>query len=137
MQRLAPSTRSMITRCWADYLGCAPEHFQSRRTLVVPHVGLGDYHGVFMFRFSAALVASVPPHLLPTLGPRLKHLAADQYRPGACVRAVGEAAVERVIGPAYYSYADATSLRPSTSQGVRSLTLDDAPLLERLRTACR
>jgi len=136
MRRLAQSTISVVTGRWADHLGCAPEHFQTNRTLVVPHLGIGEYHGVFIFRFGAAVVASTPPPLLPTLGPRLEQLDAAQLVPEACVRAVGEAAVERVIGPAWYGYADVTSLQPIASTGVRLLTLDDAPLLERLRAAC-
>ena len=136
MRGLAESTVTKIMRCWADHLGCAPEHFQTDRTLAVPHLGLGDYHGVFVFRFGAAVVASVPPQLLPQLGPRLERLGAAQLVPEACVRAIGAAAVEQVIGPAYYGYADATALRSMPSPGIRSLTLDDAPLLDHLRTAC-
>ena len=136
MRRLAASTVARIMRCWADYLGCAPEHFRTDRTLAVPHAGIWNYHGVFVLRFGQALVASAPPPLLPHLGPRLERLRAAQLVPEACVRAVGEAAVERVIGPAHYGYADATALRPIPTPGVRSLTPDDAPLLDHLRTAC-
>jgi len=136
MQRLAQSTISVVTGCWADYLGCASEHFQSNLTLAVPHLGIGEYHGVFVFRLGESVVASVPPPLLSTLGPRLKQLDAVSLVPEACIRLVGEAVVERVIGPASYAYADVTSLQPIASPGVRLLTLDDASLLEHLRLAC-
>jgi len=136
MERLAQSTIRVITRCWADHLGCAPEHFQTTRTLALPHLGIGDYHGVFVFRLGQAVVASVPPQLLPTLGPPLEQLDPAQLMIKECVRAVGAATVERVIGPAYYGYADATSLLPSASAGIRLLTHEDAPFLEQLHTAC-
>ena len=137
MPRLADVTLTTIKRCWADELGCAPEHFDTDQTVVVPHLGFGDYYGVFMFRWDKAVVASVPPQLLSDFGPRLEQLDAAQFVPEACVQAVGAAMVERVIGPAYYGYADATVLRPMTSAGVRALARHDAPHLEQLHRACR
>jgi GNAT superfamily N-acetyltransferase len=136
MHRIAPSTVSAITRCWADHFGCGPEHFQTNRTLAVPHLGLGDYHGVFVFRWDEAVVASVPAPLLATVGARIEQLSAAEVTSKACIRAVGAVLVERVIGPAVYCYTDTTSLRPRAATGLRVLTRADAPLLEELRIAC-
>src|SRR3712207_4408241 len=111
MANLAATTLATITRCWAGELGCPPEHFATGRTLAVPHKGFGDYHGVFFFRWFASLVVSLPASLLPAIGPRVEQLRADRLVPEGCLRAVGAEDVERVIGPAYYGYADAGCLR--------------------------
>ena len=136
MPRLAAVTLAAIKRGWAAELGCAPEHFDTDRTVAVPRKAGDAADSIFLFVYDQALVVTAPPSLLPSLGRRVAQLRAVQLTPAACLEAVGAERVERVIGPAYYGYADAGTLCSITGGGVRWLEPADAPLLAGLPASC-
>ena len=61
MNALPLSAITTIDRYWLNYFACSPTAFAQANTLVVPHVGLAEYYGIFFWRRSDTLLISVPP----------------------------------------------------------------------------
>ncbi|HYF65966.1 MAG TPA: GNAT family N-acetyltransferase [Herpetosiphonaceae bacterium] len=132
---LNPSTLDAIDRYWAGFFGCAPPHFAGETLLVLPHVGLGEYSGVWLFMRDASGVISAPPAycecIAAAIGTRQPREIWEQDLLALALRAE----VERVVGPAYVGYADAGTLA-APAGGARLLADGDEPALVALRQAC-
>ena len=107
------ATLDALNAYWQTFFGCAmPQQRDLPQTLVVPHVGLGTYHGIFLFRRQHTLMVSVPPAVV---GSHAMHLAtltvADVADPATLITRVG-LPIERLIGPACIGYADAHTFQP-------------------------
>jgi GNAT superfamily N-acetyltransferase len=131
------ATLDALNAYWQTFFGCAmPQQRDLPQTLVVPHVGLGTYHGIFLFRRQHTLMVSVPPALV---GSHAMHLAtltvADVADPATLITRVG-LPIERLIGPACIGYADAHTFQPCHAGPVRLLTPRDATAFHTFRTAC-
>lgn len=135
MPTLDPATLAAADQYWAAQFGCTAESLNGDRPLLVPHAGLGDYHGIFLFRRARALIVSTPPALLRNLQPDLAWLhRADLHDPASIARRI-PASVERAVGPAWLGYADRTTLR-SDSGVARLLTDRDADAYAAFQRAC-
>jgi GNAT superfamily N-acetyltransferase len=131
-----PATIQALDTHWTSYFGCRLEDLRQPHTLVVPHVALADYAGAFLFRHGPACIVSVPPALTETVSSALRDQPpASVFDPTFLARLFGDG-VERVIGPAWLGYADATDLQPIAAPDVRILQPDDAAALDRLAKAC-
>lgn len=98
---------------------------------------LADYHGVYVWRMGEAALVSAPADLAE----RVRGAVAGQppttlLDPAFWHGALGDAAVERIIGPAYQGFVDASAFRPGPTQGARPLTPADQPALSRFIAAC-
>lgn len=136
----ANDTRTLTDACaaayWADFFGCAPDQLTKPGTHAVPHAGLGDYRGVYLFRRGETCIVSVPASLLPAVTARVAGLAAASSFDVTLLRRIFEDAIERIVGPAWQGYTWADAFTPAPHDGVRQLSEDDAPALQRLAVAC-
>ncbi len=130
------ATLDALNAYWQTFFGCAMPQSDLPQTLVVPHVGLGTYHGIFLFRRQHTLIVSVPPALV---GSHAMHLAtltvADLADPATLITRVG-VPIERLVGPACIGYTDAYTFQPYPARAVRLLTPRDAAAFHAFRTAC-
>jgi GNAT superfamily N-acetyltransferase len=136
MLTLAQSTLEHVDRYWTTFFACPRSALHSHQTHVLPHAGIGDYHGVFMLVRDDSVLASVPPALLEGMRPRLEHVTAAEALDTTRLLAILGPQVERCIGPAFVGYADVQTFRPLRTNAARLLDEHDAPALERLRAAC-
>lgn len=136
MAKVASLTIQRIDRYWAEFFGCPLAVLHTGQTFIGPHVGQGDYHGVFVRVRDASVLISVPPPLLHTLKPRLQHMdAVTALEPAHFHTLLGDWA-ERCVGPAFIGYADRATL-PSVPRSIaRLLTPQDLSALVQLQLAC-
>jgi RimJ/RimL family protein N-acetyltransferase len=124
-----------IDRYWAGFFGLTPEEFLQPGVRIVPHLGLGDYHGAWLFCHGETGVISVPAGEVTAVA------RAAGLTPGALVtpetaEMLFGSAIERLVGPAYQGYAEPRDFRPSPSPHVRALTPDDRDAFGQLQAAC-
>lgn len=136
MTKLSQSTLAAVDRYWAEFFGCDPAIFVTPGTTVVPHAGIGDYHGLFLFRRRETLIISVPAARLERDRQALGAFPSTLLDDLPALKAQIAAPVERVVGPAFVGYADATTLRAEAVADTRLLTASDRARFERLRQAC-
>ena len=130
---LQPDTLCVVDRYWQDFFGCPELPLGPAQTLVRPHVGLGDYHGLWLLRRGATLLISVPTGLDPGLLERLRTLSAADFAAAPGVVGALGLAIERTVGPAFVGYADAATLRPAAQGAARVLRPADRAAWEELR----
>lgn len=133
---LSQATLAAVDRYWAGFFGCDPVILAAPGTTIVPHAGLGDYHGLFGFRRRETLIISVPPGLVERNRAALGAFPATLLDDLTMLQAQIAAPIERVVGPAFVGYADATTFRPESAAAARLLTPDDRERFERFRRAC-
>lgn len=98
---------------------------------------LADYHGVYIWRMGEAALVSAPADLAERVrGSVAGQPLATLLDPAFWRGALGEAAVERAIGPAYQGFVDAGSFRPVSASDARLLIPADQPALSRFIAAC-
>jgi GNAT superfamily N-acetyltransferase len=136
MTALSQATLAAVDRYWATFFGCDPAILSAPGTMVVPHAGLGDYHGLFGLRCRETLIISVPPARLKRDRAALAAFPATLLDDLPTLQTQIAAPIERVVGPAFVGYADAATFRPEAAAGTRLLTPDDHDRFERLRRAC-
>jgi GNAT superfamily N-acetyltransferase len=125
-----------VEHYWSSFLGCPREALSRPQTLVVPHAGLSDYHGLFVFLRHTLLVVSVPPHLLDTWCPQaVGWLPADVLQEDRLRCLVGDAA-ERIVGPAFVGYTERDTFQPAHTGEVRVLGPHDGTAFTALQAAC-
>lgn len=97
-----------------------------------------DYHGVYVWVMGQAVIASAPAAWLA----RVEEAAVAGQAPAALTDpafwrgALGESAIERIIGPSYQGFVDAGAFRPADARGVHPLIPADADGLSRFIAAC-
>jgi GNAT superfamily N-acetyltransferase len=133
---LVDSTIEAVDRFWAASLGCSPESLYARQTLVVPHAGLGDFHGIFLFLRNDLFAVSVPRTLLDRFRRSVERWSPAEIMQEDRVRSLVDCPVEQVVGPAFVGYTDGAAFCPALAGSARVLSPQDGPALTALRTAC-
>jgi GNAT superfamily N-acetyltransferase len=133
---LQASTIATLDNYWSDFFACPLTLFARATTRVVPHAGLGDYRGIFLFRRRHALIISVPPADHAIYLARFAGFTVAAFDDVAALTKQIPAAIGRVIGPAWISYADATTFRPHRHGTARLLTDEDEHAFHMLEAAC-
>jgi RimJ/RimL family protein N-acetyltransferase len=133
---LQSSTITTLDSYWADFFACPTTSFAQAHILVVPHAGLGDYHGIFFLRRKDALIISVPPADYAMYLSHFAGLTAGAFDDIAALLAQTPAAISQVIGPAWIGYTDTTTLQPHQPSTARLLTNADADAFLRFRATC-
>lgn len=136
MTELSQATLAAVDRYWAVFFGCDPALFAAPGTIVLPHAGLGDYHGLFGFRRRETLIFSVPAVRLERDRAAFGASPATLLDDLPTLQERIAAPIERVVGPAFVGYADAGTFRRMSGAGTRLLTADDRDRFERFRRAC-
>ncbi len=133
---LTSATIEVIDRYWSSFFGCPRQTLYGRGTVVLAHVGLADYRGIFAFLRGESLLVSIPADLLDAVGPRVQRwLPGDLLDEDRLRHDIGYP-VERIVGPAFIGYTDATVFEPASRVGVRALGRQDVPALAALRAVC-
>jgi GNAT superfamily N-acetyltransferase len=130
------SADARVAAYWASFLGCTPQQLKASGMRVVPHAGLKDYRGVYLFRRNESCIVSVPATLLSSATSQWNGQdAATSFDITRLRRFFGDA-IERIVGPAWQGFTWAGAFRPAEQEGVHLLTAEDAPALQRLADAC-
>lgn len=135
---LAPATLDIVDGYWAGFLGVPRSRLRPPRPLAVPHAAeLSDYRGIYVQAFGAAPLVSLPAELLVPCGQAAAEAASQGLGEDADRwHAVFGERVDRLVGPAAISYADAGTFRdPPSDAEMRPLTEADRPALDELRRA--
>jgi RimJ/RimL family protein N-acetyltransferase len=126
-----------VVAFWAAQLGCSEARLGQPGTSVVPNgPGLADYRGATVVFRPPACVVAVPADWHEPVASRIGQRPPSEVFDVLLLRRVFGAAVDRVIGPAWLGYADASDVRPTPTMGTRLLTDQDQPELRRLASAC-
>jgi hypothetical protein len=101
-----------VVAFWAARLGCAAAQLALPATSVVRNgPDLADYRGATVFLRPPACVVAVPEDWYEWVAARVGHWPPGEVFDAALSRQVFGAAVERVVGPAWLGYADASDHR--------------------------
>jgi RimJ/RimL family protein N-acetyltransferase len=133
---LQATTIAAVDRYWAAFFGVEPALLADPGTTIVPHAGLGDYHGLFCLRRRDTLLISVPAERLEHDRVALAGCSATLLDDPPSLQAWIDEPVERLVGPAFVGYADAASFQPRSLQHLRRLTDADRQRFERFRRSC-
>jgi GNAT superfamily N-acetyltransferase len=126
-----------VVAFWAAHLGCSERQFAQAGTSVVRSgPDLAGYRGAMIVSRPPACVLAVPDDWYEPVASRVGRRPPDEVFDVGLLRQVFGAAVDRVIGPAWLGYADASDFRPAPTMGARPLTDHDLPELRRLADAC-
>jgi GNAT superfamily N-acetyltransferase len=136
MAVLQASTIATLDTYWGGFFACPLTAFEPANTRVVPHAGLGDYRGIFLFRQPHALIISVPPADHALYLARFADFTTAAFDDVAALTKRTPAAINRVIGPAWIGYADSTTFKPHRRGAVRLLIDVDEHAFLRFQAAC-
>lgn len=129
-------TPRRIDRYWSDFFGLAPADFLRPGLRVLPHAGLGDYRGAWIFRRGPSVLISVPPEWVERTATRADALPLEEMQSDAAIRALFGEASDRVIGPAFQGRLEPGRFRPAPSPHVRELTAADRPAFGAFLAGC-
>lgn len=135
---LAETTRDVIQRWVARRLDCATDDLRSGGALVKPHgPALADYQGIYVWlTHDRSAIVSAPAGWLDVARQAVAGQPITVLVDAAFwLAALGDGA-ERVVGPSYQGFLDASAFHPAATQGARPLTPADRPALERFTAAC-
>ena len=124
-----------IDEYWAGFFGVPTAVLGDAGRHVVPHKGLTDYHGAWVFTHLQTVIVSVPRTLLDRVRHALDRGPWPQLAEEPEWRRIFGVPVAKVIGPAYDGFVRATVV-PKSPHAVRRLRPDDHFALERLRACC-
>lgn len=103
---------------------------------------LAEYHGVYVWRMGEKTLVSMPRGMFNDISvPVAWKLATEELPltaladPAFWRAALGEH-IERIVGPSYQGFVDATAFQPAQTQGARPLTASDRPALQRFIATC-
>jgi len=126
--------RKRARQFWGDFFGLDPQELEQPGARVVPHCGLGDYAGAWIFWRDDTLLLSTPPDLVDETRAALQ-ATMDMLREPERLAGIFSDRAERMIGPAYQGYLDPAEFRPHQSAGASAVPVDEH-LVHGLRTAC-
>ncbi|HEX8731024.1 MAG TPA: hypothetical protein VF725_03090 [Ktedonobacterales bacterium] len=96
-----------------------------------------DYHGVYVWAMGQAAIVSAPTAWLARMeAPVAEQASAALTEPAFWRAALGEGAIERIVGPSYQGFVDAGAFRPAESRGVHPLIPADEADLRAFIAAC-
>jgi GNAT superfamily N-acetyltransferase len=129
---LAARTYWTLQRYWADRLGVSPSAFE-KQGMSTGHANEG---GVQLFSLDGALVIGSPASLISSLDRRSSDFAASSADDSVFIKnwLADFDTVTRVIGPAFYGYADRETF-DSVASAARVLTSDGESAYDILRAA--
>lgn len=120
---------------FSEFLGLELSAIPAGRCVVVPHAGLANYAGAWLFLRGSSAVISVPAALVDETAARAQALRAQDLHDSAAAL-FGER-IERAIGPVFLGWLEPSRFRrPEPRREVRALAADDRPALVRLAEAC-
>ena len=119
-----------VDEYWAGFFGVAVSELLSAEPKIVPHAGLQNYQGVWLFRRDPKVVISAPPNLVAVLESHPSRCFTDEE----LIDLLGNK-VDRVIGPAFQGFLTQAEFRPRASEA-RLLTKQDEESLHKLQAAC-
>jgi GNAT superfamily N-acetyltransferase len=122
---------------WASFFGLSISEFLLPESRVVPHAGLRDYHGLWLFRRGPKVIISAPPQLVfeltevfqPLINKTDAYLADEGF-----IESLGDK-VDKAIGPAFQAFLPEEEFHPVSSEA-RLLAEQDEYAVEDLRAAC-
>ncbi len=123
-----------VDRHWARYFGLDVARLSDPGVHVTPHVGLGDYAGVWLFRRGASCIVSAPPERLAELEPLRDRSVAELGDRETVALLFPEAAA--IVGPAFHASVAPDCFVPRRDPLTRMLQQTDAAAVETLRSAC-
>src|SRR4051812_7664583 len=97
-----------IDQYWAGFFGVPTAVLSEAGRHVVPHKGLTDYNGAWVFTHAQTIIVSVPPTLLEGVGHALDRGPWPKLEEEPEGRRVFGVPVPKVIGPAYDGFVRAT-----------------------------
>lgn len=121
-----PSTQEAIHDFWLSQLECGEMALSTRGVSVVAHgQEFRDYKGAFCFRYRDSCAISVPDQLVKIVSGAVAGMGIDEAFNEKTLRAIFADRVDRVIGPAYYGYADESDLIQSRNLECARLLLNE------------
>jgi GNAT superfamily N-acetyltransferase len=120
--------RAQVDRWWADVLSMPVAAMRAGGVFASSHF---DHVGVIAVQGGSTAVVYGPPQMLPALNAAARACDGNPLESDVFLNALAPR-VRRLLGPAWYGYATAQSLRPSAGHGVRPLSEPDLPLLAAL-----
>jgi hypothetical protein len=120
--------RADVDHWWADVLRLPAAAIRAGGVYALDHV---DHVGIVAVNSAAAPIVYGPPQVLPALQAAARTGSSDLTEGSVLAAELGPRS-SRVLGPAWYGYATAWTLGPSTPQAVRRLREPDMPLLAAL-----
>lgn len=133
----APDTLRLLDAFWAASFGCSVADLHADRVTVVAHTAqYTGYAGVYMLRYGAASVVTVPPRCLSVVIDAVRDKTPDEVFDSVFLISTFGNTIERLVGPSYRGCADASDFRPVDPRGTRPLGPEDSPALKRLAAAC-
>ncbi|GIV97151.1 MAG: hypothetical protein KatS3mg057_1808 [Herpetosiphonaceae bacterium] len=126
----------LIDEYWSSFLGCSTSDLYLNQTLVVPHSRLTDYKGALVFRRGPSCIISVPTSIAGSLLEVLRHRKPDDVFNESFLQRLFGSAVDRIVGPAWLGYADATDFHPREIHETRLINAADEAALRMLAQSC-
>jgi GNAT superfamily N-acetyltransferase len=126
-----------VVAFWAAHLGCGDAQLSGPGASVVRNgPDLAGYRGATVLFRPPACVLAVPEDWHAATASRVRDRRPEELFDAGLLRQVFGAVVDRVVGPAWLGYADASDFHPAPTMGARLLTEEDLPELQRLAAAC-
>ncbi|MDE3231275.1 MAG: hypothetical protein KGO05_15455 [Chloroflexota bacterium] len=96
-----------------------------------------DYHGVYVWAMGQAAIVSAPAAWLARVeSAALRQAPAALTEPAFWRAALGEASIERIVGPSYQGFVDADAFHPVDARDVHPLIPADEADLRAFIAAC-
>lgn len=124
-----------VDRHWARFFGVDVAVLSKPGVHVVPHAGLADYAGVWLFRRGASCIVSAPPESASDIAERLAGRSVAELGDRDAAAALFPEATA-IVGPVFHASVAPDCFRPHPDPEVRALGPDDAPQVDALRAAC-
>jgi len=121
--------RAEVDHWWAEVLQVPVDAVRAGGAFVLGHV---NHAGVVAVDNAANPIVYGPAEVLPTLQAAVRASSGDDLAEGHYLAASLAPQASRVLGPAWYGYATARTVRAAPSHAVRQLQERDLPLLARL-----
>ena len=125
-----------IDTFWAGYFGVSASALGEPGTHVVPHVGLGDYAGVWFFVRDGACIVSAPASWCDRIREALVAHTFDAVLSEEGLTALFGPAYATTVGPAYQGWLDPQRFEPTSSPNVRPIEEADRDATLAFRAAC-
>ncbi len=132
----APSTLWKVSAYWAARFGCPVQLLSGPEITAVAHSALARWHGGYLFRHGNACILSVPESYLDAARAAAAGCAHSEVFSIDFARSLFGEMVDRIIGPAWLGYADASDFHPVETLRVRRLTAEDRSALVRFAAEC-
>ena len=126
----------MPEKYWCDFFGLSPKELRKPGFRVVPHKGLDDYNGAWIFKIDQSVIISVPDSIKSSV--EKKVIACENSDDVLCTEFAEKIFqnienIERTIGPCYQGYCTAESSIEFEKQNIRLIAPSEYSLLEKMQ----